>query len=126
VAVFVVSSIAQIAKVVLGSPDALPAVGGECAEAMKREFQSIEAARAAASLEPRGEAAKARYANERRSSSEKSPDVQRACSADPHGTEALVALAELDRASEESAFRAASELSPVRLSAQSFISGPRK
>ena len=80
--------------------------------------------RAAASAEPNGDAAKARYASERTAT--RSPELERACSADPSGQDALAALARFDRAAESHSVRLATELTPVRLAAQSFISGHPK
>jgi hypothetical protein len=128
VAAFTVSSITQVARKVFGGPgeetadSRFPKVGADCGEALRSEIGAIEAARALASLESGGDTAKARYASERTSRGTMN-DLKRRCGTDPHGQEALAALARLDRAAEAHAVRDGSELSPVRLSAQSFISG---
>ena len=136
VAAFVVSNIAQVARAVFGlpateaaaaEPSRFPKVGAACGELLERQLQAIEKARAAASGEPNGDAAKARYASERSAlGSAGSPELERTCSADPGGTDALAALARFDRAAESHSIRLASELTPVRLAAQSFISGHPK
>ncbi len=133
VAVFVASNIVQVARVVFASPSgaqrtktaapAPPKVGGACGAALSAEIRAIDAARALALAEPNTEAAEARYATERRSpaANADTTDPTRACAHDPHGTDALAALARLDRMAESHAVRAAGELSTVRLTAQSFI-----
>ncbi len=133
VAAFVVSNIAQVARALFGAPESeaaaaepsrFPKVGDACGELLKGQLQAIEKARVSASTEPDGDAAKARYASER--SASRPPELDRTCSADPNGTDALAALARYDRAAESNALRLAAELTPVRLSAQSFISGHPK
>jgi hypothetical protein len=131
ITLFVISSITQIARKVFGGPDAaeaqsarFPKVGTECGEALKEAMGAIETTRLAASTENGADAAKARYVSERRV--HRRTDLDGRCGADPHGTEALAALARLDRAAESNAVREARELSPVRLAAQSFISGPTR
>lgn len=133
VAAFVVSNIAQVARAVFGVPESeaaaaepsrFPKVGAACGELLETQVRAIEKARGVAQVEPDGDAAKARYANERTAS--RSPELERVCSADPSGTDALAALARFDRAAESHAVRLASELTPVRLAAQSFISGHPK
>lgn len=133
VAAFVVSNIAQVARAVFGGPEneaaaaepsRFPKVGPACSELLEAQVQSIDRARAASSSEPSGEAATARYASER--SAARSPELERTCAADPSGSDALAALARFDRTSESQAVRLASELTPVRLAAQSFISGHPK
>lgn len=129
VAAFVVSNIAQVARAVFGLPEdaaaavepRFPKVGPACGELLAAELRAIDETRVAASGEPSKEAAKARYARERSASG--SPELERTCSADPSGTDALAALARFERASESHAVRLAGELTPVRLAAQSFISG---
>ena len=130
VAAFVVSSITQVARIVFGEPKSAAAadaratkVGPECALKVEGQLAAIEQARLAAGTESSGEAATARYARERSASKAAGEDLERVCARDPHGTEALAALARLDRAAETHAIRDAAELSPVRLAAQSFISG---
>lgn len=133
VAAFVISNIAQVAAAVFGPSGAgeaagarFPKVGEACARQIEAELQTIEKARLAASSETSDPAAKARYAAERASARAGDPaELERTCKADPHGVDALAALARFDRAAESHAVRTASELSPVRLSAQSFIRGPR-
>lgn len=126
VAAFVVSSIGQVARALFGAPESAAEaavtakVDPGCAAAIAREIESIEEARSTASMESNGEAAKDRYDRERRVSQE-GPD--RACAADPQGSEALAALARLERAARAHAVRDATELRPVRLAAQSFIRG---
>ena len=133
VAAFVVSNIAQVARAVFGVPDTaaaaadpsrFPKVGAACAELLEAQLRAIDEARAAASTEPNGDAAKARYATLR--SAARSAELEQTCSADPSGPDALAALARFDRAAESHAIRLASELTPVRLAAQSFISGHPK
>jgi hypothetical protein len=131
VAAFVVSNIVQVAGAVFSergtSPSTdstgmpFPTVGPACAELLEKQLQAIEKARLLASSEPNGEAAKARYAKER--SIPPSGELERTCAADPQGIDALAALARLDRVADAHAVRSATELSPVRLAAQSFISG---
>ena len=133
VAAFVISNIAQVARALFGAPETetaaaearFPKVGPDCGKTMEEQIKAIEQARVAASTEPTADAAKARFTSERSSGREKSPAVERACSSDPHGKDALAALARLERAAESHALRTAGELSLVRLGAQSFISGPR-
>ena len=130
VAAFVISSIAQVARKVFGEPETLagaadarlPKVSSSrCAAALAQEIAAIDNARAIASTEENKDAAKARFSRERREKT--TADAPGACAEDPHGTEALASLARFDRAAEAHALREASELSPVRLAAQSFISG---
>lgn len=131
---FVVSSIAQVARVVFDptSSDvprpgtAYPTVGGACRSGLEEQTASIETARLAASTEPTAEHAKARYETERRAARGRIADLEQSCATDPHRTDALAALASLDRAAEAHAIRDADELSPVRLTAQSFISGHKR
>lgn len=136
VAAFVVSNIAQVASTVFsgregegGSEAAaadprFPKVGPACAKLFEEQVQAIEKARQAASSEASAEAAKARYESER--SAARSPDLERTCSAEPSGTDALASLARLDRQAESESVRSATELRSVRLAAQSFISGHPK
>ena len=100
-------------------------IDGPCARAIEDDMRAIEAARLVASTEKTGGAAKDRYAAERRLARERSADRDVVCHDAPQRIEALAALARLDRASEAHAVRESSELSPVRLAAQSFIRGPR-
>lgn len=130
VTAFVASSITQVARAVFfggtdaeGAPDTSPKVGADCGEALTQELRAIEAARSVASLEPNGDAARARFASERRPEAGRSPAKQ-ACASDAHGPDALAAVARLDRTAEADCVRAASELRPVRVAAQSFIRGP--
>lgn len=132
VAAFVVSNIAQVASAVFGGPESeaaaaesrFPKVGPACAKLFDEQVQAIEKARQAASSETSAEAAKARYERERGAA--RSPDVDRTCSAEPSGTDALASLARLDRQAESESVRSANELRSVRLAAQSFISGHPK
>ncbi|MBX3212993.1 MAG: hypothetical protein KF850_13225 [Labilithrix sp.] len=129
VAAFVISNIAQVASAVFGEPDSVEAAGGPtfpkvgpaCAEVLGAEAAAIDEARQAASAEATADAARARYERER--STKRSPELERVCSADPHGIDARASLARLERAAEAQAVRTVTELRPVRLSAQSFISG---
>ncbi|MBX3199617.1 MAG: hypothetical protein KF894_15890 [Labilithrix sp.] len=129
VAAFVISNIAQVADAVFGEPDSadaagspsFPKVGPACAKVLGEQVAAIDGARQAASAETTTDAAKARYDSER--SATRSTELERACSADPHGTDARASLARLERAAETQALRTVTELRPVRLSAQSFISG---
>jgi hypothetical protein len=137
VAAFTVSSIWQVARVVFGEPrtsaDAarIAKVGDSCGKALDARFRAIEVAQATASREQDAETATKKYASMRSSWRETAAAEGRlekedqACGADPHGVEAVAALDRLDRAAEAHAVREARELSPVRLAAQSFISGPR-
>ncbi|MBX3207860.1 MAG: hypothetical protein KF764_22635 [Labilithrix sp.] len=129
VAAFVVSNIAQVARAVFGEPESetaageprFPKVGPACAERVEAELVAIEKAREAASSEKSAEAARGRYESERRAA--RTPALEQACSGDPHGADALASLARFERAAESHALRTATELRPVRLAAQSFISG---
>ncbi len=138
VTAFVVSNIWQVARAVFFTPESeaemarAPKVGEECSRALKQSIRAIENARLAASMEPNGDAAKARYTRERRQPSlgligdapqEPAGDPKGACSSDSHGTAALAALVQLDRTAETHAVRDARELSPVRLATHSFIRG---
>ena len=134
VAAFVVSNIAQVARALFGAPEdeaaaaepsRFPKVGPACAKLLAAHVESIDKARLAASTEPNGDAAKARFASERGAARSQS-ELEHTCSADPAGNDALAALARFDRAAESHAIRLASELTPVRLAAQSFISGHPK
>jgi len=127
VALFTFSNIWQVAWRVFG-PDAAEApasmaVGGPCGTSLSAEIRDIERSRLVASTEKDGPTAKERYGRER---SPQKGASSRICEADPHGTEALAALARFDRAAEAHAVRESSELSPVRLAAQSFIRGPNE
>ncbi|MBX3264100.1 MAG: hypothetical protein KIS78_14575 [Labilithrix sp.] len=127
VAAFVVSNIAQVASALFGEPDgaaaaqSAPKVGPACAKILGEQLAAIEEARQRASAEATAEAAKARYETER--SATRSPELERVCSGDPRGDAARASLARLERVAESQAVRTATELRPVRLSAQSFISG---
>jgi hypothetical protein len=131
VGAFVVASTTQIARSLFGegrgaddrarSPD----VGEACSAALEVEIGAIDAARLQASTAGSGDLARARYLAARAGSGPNRADPPRACAAEPNGADALAALARYDRASEAHAFREASELSPVRHAAQSFIRGPR-
>jgi hypothetical protein len=128
VAAFTVSNIVQVAQAVFGerngpSEAQLPRVGPACAGQLEQQLQAIEKARLLASSEANGDAARARYASERATSR---GDLEPICKADPQGVDALAALARLDRMADSQAVRTATELSPVRLAAQSFISGHTK
>lgn len=127
VALFTFSNVWQVAWRVFG-PDAAAAppsmaVGDACGAALSSEIRDIERARLVASTEKDGPTAKDRYARERAA---QKGAAARVCDADPHGTDALAALARFDRAAEAHAVRESSELSPVRLAAQSFIRGPNQ
>ena len=129
VTAFVVSSISQVASALFGAPktaaaaEASPKVGPACAKLLEEHVEAIDRARLAASGEPDDDAARARYAKERAAPPDRDTELERVCSADPHGKGALASLARFDRAAQSHAFRTASELSPVRLGSQSFISG---
>jgi hypothetical protein len=131
VAAFVISSIVQVGRALFfGTPEptttteaAEKAVGENCARLLEEHDQAIAQARIAASTAPDGDAARALYAKWRLPTKERQPELDQACAGDPHGADALAALARFDRAAESHAVRTASELSPVRLSAQSFIRG---
>lgn len=129
VAAFVISNIWQVAYVLFVAEPAseadasrTPKVTGACKAAIAEEMSSIAAAAEIASREPDGDTARSRYMKERRGNT-RSPGA--ACTSDPHGTEAMAALERLDRASQAHTVRDATELRAVRLSAQSFISGPQ-
>lgn len=128
VAAFVISNIAQVASALFGSGAAEAAsaggaatVGPACAEELRGAIARVELARAAASTEPNGDAAKARYERERQPPP--AADPERACAGEARGHEALAALARLDRAARTRALRDAEQLKTVRRGAQSFISG---
>lgn len=125
IALFTFTNIWQVAHRVFGqgSAESPPpvAVSAACGEALGAEIADIERARLLASTERTGDAARARYARER---THKTLLVSAGCEAESGGQEALAALARLDRAAETHAVRESSELSPVRLAAQSFIRGP--
>lgn len=125
IALFTFSNIWQVAHRVFGegSAESRPsvAVGAACGEALGAEIADIERARLLASTERTGDSARSRYARER---THKTLLGSAGCEADPGGLEALAALARLDRAAEAHAVRESTELSPVRLAAQSFIRGP--
>ena len=126
VAAFVISNIWQIGATVFGTREgaaAKPAVtvGEACGKAIDEDVRAIERARTAASTEASADAARKRYARERAQA--RPPEVENACTGEPYGADALAALARFDRAAVSHAVRTASELSPVRLSSQSFISG---
>lgn len=126
VAAFTISNIAQVGRQIFGAnggaaTSAPVKVGAPCAEQLKIAYEAIEIAAAEASKATDAENASQNYV--RRRGMGRSPDLDRACNADPNGVEALAALARLDRAAEDHAIRTATELSPVRLSTQSFISG---
>ncbi len=128
VALFTFSNIWQVAWKVFG-PDAAEAppsmaVGDVCGTALSTEIRDIERARLVASTEKDGPTAKDRYARERMGHPGEKGTSARVCETDPHGTDALAALARFDRAAEAHAVRESSELSPVRLAAHSFIRGP--
>jgi hypothetical protein len=126
IAAFVVSNVTQVGRQIFGPNGGAatkPAakVNDACAKAIEGEMRVIELARLAASTEQSEAAAATRYASERERA--RSRDLEPACSGDPSGADALAALARFDRASESHAVRIASDLTPVRLSTQSFISG---
>jgi hypothetical protein len=130
VALFVVSSTYQVARVVFGGRQdmaahealAAPKVSGECSAVLNREVEAIDAARLQASKATTADSAQDRFVEQRRSATSRD-DLERACASDPHGTEALASLARYERASQAHAVREARELVPVRLAAQSFIRG---
>ena len=126
VSVFVVVSTFEVGRTLFGSgssgtaasPAPAPTVGEACGAAIAREIAVIDAARAAAGREANGDLARGRYQAER------GARATAACDGDPHEADALAALARLDRAAEADALREAGDLSPVRLTAQSFIRNP--
>jgi hypothetical protein len=125
VTAFVASSIAQVARRVFGEPDhatAAVSIGDGCARVLTDEIDAIDAARSSASAENGAEAARSRY-HAARPSREPIALASTRCRSDAQGAAALAALAKFDRAAEADAVRAAAELSPVRLEAQSFIRG---
>lgn len=131
VAIFVASSIVQVARAVFFTPASeaesavSPKVGVECGQALAEQIRAIDEAQKLASSEPNADAAKARYTSERRAWDDRdgTPKPKQACASDPHGPEALAAIARLDRTAEAHSIRDASELRAVRLTAQSFIRG---
>jgi hypothetical protein len=134
VALFVVSSVVQIARRVFGgsgsdgvtgSDARFPPVGPACGQVLTDEIQAIESARITASTERGGDAARQRYQSAR-PSREPIALVRARCAGDPQETAALAALARFDRAAEAHAVRDATELSPVRQEAQSFIRGSQR
>ena len=130
VAAFTLTNIWQVAWRVFGSDAAESppsmAVGDACGTALSTEIRDIERARLVSSTEKDGATAKDRYARERIGHPGEKGASSRVCEADPHGTEALAALARFDRAAEAHAVRESSELSPVRLAAYSFIRRPNE
>jgi hypothetical protein len=133
VALFVVSSVAQVARRVFGAgseagggaDSRVSPVGTTCGQVLQDEIQAIESARIAASTEEGGDAARQRYQSAR-PSREPIALVRARCAGEPEETAALAALARFDRAAEAHAVRDASELSPVRQEAQSFIRGGQR
>ena len=132
VALFVVSSVVQVARRVFGAGgetggvDArFPPVAPGCGQVLQDEIQAIESARIAASTERNADAARQRYQSAR-PSREPIALVRARCAGDPQETAALAALARFDRAAEAHAVRDATELSPVRQEAQSFIRGSQR
>jgi hypothetical protein len=130
VAAFVASSIAQVARWVFGSEPSGPGgqqatVGPACGRVINDEIAAIDAARAAAGSENGAAAARGRYLAAR-PSREPIALVRARCQDDPQGGAAIAALAHFDRAAEADAVRNASELSPVRVAAQSFIRVPTR
>lgn len=135
VTAFVASSIAQVGGALFGAgtggsgtrgalPEStFPVASPDCARLLEEDSQAIELARAAASLEVDGDAAKARFARDRAAARDRAPARDRVCGGDSHDGDALAALARLERAAESHAIRTATELSPVRRGAQSFIRG---
>jgi hypothetical protein len=128
VAAFVASSIFQVARRVFdprASADVkgtIPAgVGAECGRALAEAIGAMDTARIAASRENGADAARSRYTSAPHGPAPAA--LEERCRADGEATEALAALARFDRAAEAQAVRDASELSPVRLAAQSFIRG---
>ncbi len=128
VAAFVVSNIYQVGNALFGpsavrrdDPSKAPKVGFACQEQIKEQMSAIELARIEATMDSDSETAKARYAESR--DAKKSADLERACKDDPNGLDALAALARFDRVAGDNSVRSAEELSRVRLSTQSFISG---
>lgn len=128
VAAFVLSSIAQVARPLFGIPQAEAArpaaaqVGAPCAAKLSEQIRAIERARSVASEAPSDDEARAAYVRERGADRDRA-ELEQACAGDPNGTEALAALARLDRAAEARASKDAAELTTVRLGAHSFISG---
>ena len=136
VAAFVVSNISQVAHTLFGSPGrsapsertSADALDPACAERAATYIKAIDAARAAAVLETDVEASHVAYAREREATLSRAgiggpSALERACERDPRSLDALAAVTRLDRVSESSASRMIDELSPVRTSARSSISG---
>ncbi|HVJ93605.1 MAG TPA: hypothetical protein VM580_27575 [Labilithrix sp.] len=134
VAAFVISNVFQVGRALFGAPEPETSAvaraerypklaGAECGKLLEEQIQAIDRARLAVSGEPTAETARARYTSERSASRAHMSALEQACSAEPHATEALAALARLDRAAESQSVREAEELSSVRVAAQSFISG---
>jgi hypothetical protein len=119
-AVFIVSSTIQVASAVFRSPLEAPKVGAPCGAYIAALIAGVDAAIEAAASAADGEEAKKRYLESRRIV-DRQASGERTCAEDPHGGEALAAVARYDRAAETFAARRGTELSPVRLRAQSFI-----
>jgi hypothetical protein len=128
-AVFIVSSVWQIASQVFAAPPAPatnasgPRVGPGCAAALSALARAVDkGVLAAAAVADPAEAAK-RYTVARGPSWEgaRKSELLRACEGDPAGPEAVAALARLDRVAESAIRRQSSELAPVRREVDSFI-----
>lgn len=126
IAAFVVSNIVQVARQLFFAQESLHSkVSEECGRAIKEEMVAIERARTTASLSIEQEAVRAKFTAERALARQASPnDLDKACATDPAGPQARAALARFERAAESHALREATDLRPVRLDAESFISGP--
>lgn len=119
--VFVLTSTVQVSSAVFSSNESVTPeakVGERCGAAIATLIQGVDDALAAAGASA-AEEAKRRYLEKRREVPRE--EAERACADDPHGAEALAAVARYDRAAETFAARRGSELSPVRVRAQSFI-----
>lgn len=117
--VFIVTSTVQVALAVFGEKAEAPKVTDRCGAHIAALIAAIDGAIDAAASAPDAEEGKKRYLASRTSHDGAAP--KSSCSEDPHGAEALAAVARYDRAAETFAARRGSELNPVRLRAQSFI-----
>ncbi len=133
VAAFVVSNIAQVSTTLFASTaitesTATSALDPACAQRAAAAIKAIDAARAVAVTETDVEAARATYAREREAALARAglggqAEFERACQRDPRGLDTVAAVTRFDRVSESAAARMTDQLSPVRSSARSSISG---
>jgi hypothetical protein len=129
VAAFVVSSTAQVAIAVFGTSSTggtSASVGPACADGLKELVAGIDFAMVDALSIDHTDDARHRYVVARDAKWSRRAAIDEACVNEPNGKDALAAVARYDRAAEASVVRHVSELSPVRIQAQSFISGHQR